>query len=141
MKHIFSKAQCLASFSIIVSLIALSNAASIKNIPDLSNDNDKRNELMDEGSKITDPEADWAVASLSHLINNDERELNDLKRVIRVILAGDGDSYLDDHELAKKSWKLPIKTLGWYAEKSSKSNTPQRMVSELTDLLDSFKSA
>ncbi len=68
-------------------------------------------------------------------MEQEERTLKNMHRLLKVI-----DAEYSDPELIylkKKSWKLPIKTLGWYAEKNRKSNAPQKMISELTDLLDS----
>ena len=39
----------------------------------------------------------------------------------------------------KKSWKIPIKSVGLYSENSKDAHAPQRLMDELTQIFDTFK--
>ncbi len=120
-----NKNKCTGLLFIIVSLISCTNGVSI-----IDSDIEITNDKTFPSVTLND-----LVASIADLIHQKERKFNYMnKNLLRTLI----DTY-DDREINKKSWKLPIKTIGWYAEKSSKSNTPQKMVSELTNLLDSYK--
>ncbi len=116
----------------------LTNANVIKQqIEDLSNNK----QLNTDVTRLRN------LINLSNLIDREENRLENLKKLFNLLqtelINEINANIVDDngeHGVEKKSWKLPIKTIGWYAEKSSKSDAPQKMINELTELFDSFKS-